>query len=236
MYHNYSKISFFYKIIIILLILLSINNISSKSISNINKESNSKNLLSKNLTQEGSITICSDNLSYSQNENTMIYSGNVFIFQIKDLKISCNFIFKNNNKKFKNYQIIQNQALRKAKKICYEKKGCKFISGKNLIIIFSKNNKKINDIIVSTPKPYVVKFYSLPFNKKTTKSNIIYAEGRKMKFKLKENILIIENQAYIDWNNKTFSGKKILYDTKNEIISSPFINSKSIVVLKHSEK
>ena len=209
--------------------------------------------LDKNAIDDAPITICSNTFSYNQQSSTIIYQGNVIITQIKGINIQCIkkkqlenknnrmltcSLWESNNQR--NYQMQQLSVLKMVKSICKKQKGCRFLVGQQLKIVFTKDNKEIIDVSVKTDLHSTTKFYSLPFEKNNTgqlnqifsTEKELYAEGEKMNFNLKKNILTIKNSAYIKHGNNQFLSNKILYDIKNGLITIPDKNQYTSIILK----
>lgn len=213
-------------------------------------------MFGKNASSDGQITICSDSLSYSQDAHKIIYPGNVLVMQTKNANIQCSgYSVPNENSKWPVYQFpdqkeedgkasytkIQQASLDYAKTICKKQKGCRFLTGQTLTILFDDQNKQVKDVILIAQAPYIAKFYSLPFPKQaqnTTNSDssdqqTVYAEGRQMNFNLLNSTLTIQDKAYVDRAGNRFSGDKVLYDTKNGLVTVPNTGQRATVILKN---
>ena len=213
-------------------------------------------LFGQNATADGPVTICSDTLSYNQQAHTIIYRGNVLVTQIKGTNIQCaekalpqqnnrvlSYSFSEANNQG-NYQMQQSAALEMIKPVCQKQKGCRFLAGQQLKILFSEDNKEIVDVILITDDQHTAKFYAFPFEKNnkedtdtaTSEEKEMYAEGEKMTFNFKENLLAIEENAYIERNGNQFSGKKVLYDTKNGLVTVPDTGKRATIILNNSKQ
>ena len=64
----------------------------------------------------------------------------------------------------------------------------------------------------------------------------MYAEGEKMNFNFTENLLTIENNAYIERDGNQFSGSKVLYDTKNGLVTVPDTGKRATIVLNNNKQ
>ncbi|WP_192483887.1 MULTISPECIES: LptA/OstA family protein [Cysteiniphilum] len=217
------------------------------------------NMFGKNASSDGQITICSDSLSYSQNAHKIIYQGNVLVMQTKDANIQCSgYSVPNENSKWPVYQFpnpkeadgkvdytkVQKAALDYAKDVCKKQNGCRFLTGQKLTILFDDQNKQVKDVVLTANTPYIAKFYSLPFPKQAqnnkNKNNgdgsdqqTVYAEGRQMNFNMLNSTLTIQDKAYVDRAGNRFSGDKVLYDTKNGLVTVPNTGQRATVILNN---
>lgn len=194
-------------------------------------------------------TICSDSLAYSQDGHKIVYQGNVLIIQTKNANIQCaGYRVPNENNDWPVYQffnligdytINQQQSLDYAKSICKKQNGCYFFSGQILTILFDDRNKRIKDMLLTTTSPHITKFYSVPFSKKVQRKEessheqTTYAEGRRMDFNFMNSILSIEDHACIYRDGNHFSGEKVLYDTKNRLITVPNTGHRATLIVNN---
>lgn len=213
-------------------------------------------LFGQNAADDGPITICSDTLSYNQQAHTIVYQGNVLVTQVKGINIQCaeqpltqkndripTYSFWESNNQ-SDYQMQQLAALKMIKPVCQKQQGCRFLAGQQLKIIFTEDNKEIVDVVVTTDPQHTAKFYTLPFEKKDTEKSDkapseekeMYAEGEKMNFNFTENLLTIENNAYIERDGNQFSGSKVLYDTKNGLVTVPDTGKRATIVLNNNKQ
>ncbi|WP_440683334.1 LptA/OstA family protein [Cysteiniphilum halobium] len=211
-------------------------------------------MFGKNASSDGQITICSDSLSYSQNAHKIIYQGNVLVMQTKNANIQCSgYSVPNENNKWPIYQFpdqnkedgktdystLQQTSLDYAKTVCKKQNGCRFLTGQTLTILFDNKNKQVQDVILTSTTPYLAKFYSLPFPKhpkekgSDSDQQTMYAEGRIMNFNLLNSTLTIQDKAYVDRAGNRFSGDKVLYDTKNGLVTVPNTGQRATVILNN---
>ncbi|WP_440617599.1 LptA/OstA family protein [Cysteiniphilum sp. 6C5] len=211
-------------------------------------------MFGKNASSDGQITICSDSLSYSQDAHKMIYQGNVLVMQTKDANIQCGgYSVPNENSNWPVYQFpdpkeaddkvdytkVQQAALDYAKNVCKKQNGCRFLTGQMLTVLFDDQNKQVKDVVLTSTTPYIAKFYSLPFPKQSKQKEpdsdqqTMYAEGRQMNFNLLNSTLTIQDKAYVDRAGNRFSGDKVLYDTKNGLVTVPNTGQRATVILNN---
>ncbi len=206
-------------------------------------------MFGKNATGDGPITICSDSLSYSQDAHKMIYQGNVLVMQTKNANIQCGgHNVPNENSKWSvyqfplqnvDYQKLQQQSLDYAKEVCKKQNGCRFLSGQILTLLFDDQNRQLKEVTLTSTDPYMAKFYSLPFPKEaktkqaSSDQETMYAEGRQMDFNLLNSILTIQTKAHVDRAGNRFSGDKVLYDTKNGLVTVPDTGQRATVILNN---
>ena len=234
--------------------------LSSKSA--IAQDMDASQMFGKNALQDGPIIICSDSLSYSQKMHQMIYTGNVFVMQTKGANIGCDGIsaphyndkplveYTFPQQESDDYSEAQQKGLALAKKICQAQKGCRFLSGQKLTLLFTEDNQQIKDVVLTAKSPYAAKFYSLPFPKKVQLSSQdekhkerspdsqdekMYAEGRHMTFNMRKNILTISDEAYVDRVGNRFSGDKILYDVAKGLVTVPNTGKRATIILNNLE-
>lgn len=216
-----------------------------------------------NATDDGPITICSDSLTYSQADHRLVYHGDVLVLQTKNADIRCTaakaetshetvYSFAEADK-FQAYQQKQLAALKEAKAICKAQKGCRFLAGQTLSILFNADNKAIQKVILTTGKPYTAKFYSMPFAKAKNTQNAetiteetktqapeqnektkMYAEGQIMTFDMKSNQLTIEKNAYINRGGNRFNGEKVIYNTQSGLVTVPNTGTRATVTLNNT--
>ena len=126
-------------------------------------------------SSDGPVTICSDQLSYTQKQNHLTYSGNVVVLQIKDVNILCESkadtlpeVLSDTRPNYsmwvaragKSYQQIQKSEEQLARKICARQKQCRFLAGQKLQVQLNQDNqvKKVS-LTVEPDKGNVTHFY-----------------------------------------------------------------------------
>ena len=212
-------------------------------------DKNSIQFFNQNIFDAGPIKICSDLLFYNKKKNTIIYQGNVVLIQIKKIKFHCikeslsedhNLLQINNSSKLNNqikHTMQPLKILQIIKPLCQIYKGCMFLSGQKLSIIFSKDNKNILSITLKTNSENTVKFYALSFNNQKIEKKYqpieLYAEGKTINFHFIDNLLTIEKNAYIEHKGNKFSGTKIVYDISNGLVKIPDMGKPSIIMLNN---
>ena len=206
-------------------------------------------MFGKNASSDGQITICSDSLSYSKQAHKIIYEGDVLVVQTKNANIQCGgYNVPNENSKWPVYQFpdkkgdyteLQEASLNYAKAMCKKQNGCRFLAGQKLTILFDNQNKQVKNAVLTTQELYSAKFYSIPFPKQaqkkesSTDQQTMYAEGRKMNFNLLNSTLTIQDKAYVNRAGNRFSGDKLLYDTKNSLVTVPNTGQRATVILNN---
>ncbi|MFZ9036090.1 MAG: LptA/OstA family protein [Francisellaceae bacterium] len=214
---------------------------------------NAAKLFGDNSTSDGPITICSDTLSYSQENHKLIYQGDVLVMQTKGANILCDnhpiagldtslpeYSFEKSNVA-DDYADKQKMALALAKEICERQKGCRFMSGQTLTLTFTEDNEQIETVNLSTTDNYTAKYYSLPSvsgkaqESQPSKSDDeeTYAQGQDMNFNFSKHLLTITNNAFIDRGGNKFSGEKVLYDTKTKLVTVPNTGQRATVILNN---
>ncbi|MCF6765083.1 hypothetical protein L3V82_04810 [Thiotrichales bacterium 19S3-7] len=201
------------------------------------EENSTSNFFGKDAAQDGPITICSDELHYDQSQNTLIYQGNVIIMQIKDIKLYCGPIDKDENSNTKttasfwvkpsgqntNYNTLQQKELNIAKSLCKQQGKCRYMSGQKLIVYLNEAGKaKEIQLLVDDQKSKlpVAKYYSLSTDDKN-KQTPSYAYSKIMQFEPQQNLLTLKKNAFVQQKHNSFSGEKITYNTQTEVVNVP---------------
>ena len=215
-----------YKVIFLLIILLSQSYAISDGIGDFKKD--------------GPIVVCSDTLDYQSADRKIIYSGKVFLLQLKNKDIYCtlNSTESENNSKSasyfdrgenKDFQTIQNEWMLQAKKICIEEKGCNFISGQKLTINLD-DDRKVDTIVVDSIGSNFVKFYFHPQgyvdlnageeHRKLSKGPT-EGESRQVVYDVVDKTVSLIKDAVSKQNGNEYKGEKIDYDLSKDLIYVP---------------
>ncbi|MCF6807942.1 hypothetical protein L3V79_06240 [Thiotrichales bacterium 19S9-12] len=190
----------------------------------------SLNPFGSNIAKEGPITICSDSLQYNQNKNTLIYEGNVTVTQIQGISLTCDPLEHDKNivslwvsPKSLTYNQLQSKELEIAKTICKQQGACRYLSGEKLTVYLDEHGKtkSVQLTAKQSDKPLpVAKYFSTSTDKEGKQTNS-YAHSKLMEFIPNKNLLILEKFAYVKQKSNTFSGEKITYNTKTEVVNVP---------------
>lgn len=190
--------------------------------------------------KDGPIVVCSDVLDYQSTTRKIIYSGKVFLFQLKNKDIYCKLddsIDKNESKSAsyfdrgedKDFKDVQNEWMLQAKKICIEEKGCDFISGQKLTINLDEN-RKVDTIVVDSIGADFVKFNFHPQgyvdentgeeHRKLSKGPT-EGESRQVIYDVVHKTVSLIKDAIATQNGNEYKGEKIDYDLSKDLIYVP---------------
>lgn len=202
------------------------------------------------LQQDGPLTVCSDQLNYNPTTSEVTYSGNVIAVQTRGATILCDddafsVDKKPNNKVYSfaktnsvsDYSQKQKIAMDEAKKLCKAQQGCKFLSGEKMVISIDRATNKIIRAEMSANHGHRASYYSFPDpndqhggqRKQDDVTTEAYAQF--MSYDLPQNLLTLNENAFIDRGGNTFSGKKVTYNTQTQEVNVPSSGQRATVVL-----
>lgn len=133
------------------------------------------------------------------------------------------------------YPKLSQLELDKAKEICKQYKGCRYISGQKLIVKLDAKTNQVSQIKMTVnDEKYQAHYYSWPFlanenklsqNKQKPSSSSgeaeTFAEGSVIQFFPEKNMLEIVGHAKIDRGGSVFTGNKVTYNTKTRLVQVP---------------